>query len=378
MGKSNILLIGNGFDLAHGLPTRYSDFLEYYIQMNSDKFGERLLHNDPLPKELEFLSEVIKKGNGVPLMMDDGTSKFLKYTRNNIWMDYFVELYIRKLSGENWIDFEKEISFIIQSLDNEKYHLQEKISEYLFDRRLHGIYGEKIALFSTIIGKVIPQTKNKHISNISDFTFRAFREILFEELQNLICGLEIYLCQKVETLDLIPIELIQNIDPLYVISFNYTHTADRMFVGTVVTYIHGECSGSSTIETNDMVIGIDEYGTNANAYTDYAIFKKYVQRIRKQTDKSKLKHKVPSTLSSDEIKKYTLHIYGHSLDVTDKDILNDILTASDVKQIIIYCMDKSSEGQYIANLVNIIGKQEVVSKYNSGALKFQLIIKDGD
>ena len=25
----NILLIGNGFDLAHGLPTRYTDFLEF-------------------------------------------------------------------------------------------------------------------------------------------------------------------------------------------------------------------------------------------------------------------------------------------------------------------------------------------------------------
>ena len=25
----NILLIGNGFDLAHGLPTKYTDFLEF-------------------------------------------------------------------------------------------------------------------------------------------------------------------------------------------------------------------------------------------------------------------------------------------------------------------------------------------------------------
>ena len=25
----NILVIGNGFDLAHGLPTKYTDFLEF-------------------------------------------------------------------------------------------------------------------------------------------------------------------------------------------------------------------------------------------------------------------------------------------------------------------------------------------------------------
>ena len=25
----NLLVVGNGFDLAHGLPTKYSDFLDY-------------------------------------------------------------------------------------------------------------------------------------------------------------------------------------------------------------------------------------------------------------------------------------------------------------------------------------------------------------
>ena len=37
---NRIILIGNGFDLAHGLPTRYSDFIEWYwIQ-----WGYRLIH----------------------------------------------------------------------------------------------------------------------------------------------------------------------------------------------------------------------------------------------------------------------------------------------------------------------------------------------
>ena len=31
----NILVIGNGFDIAHGLPTQYSDFLEYIQAINS-------------------------------------------------------------------------------------------------------------------------------------------------------------------------------------------------------------------------------------------------------------------------------------------------------------------------------------------------------
>jgi len=27
-----ILILGNGFDLAHNLPTKYTDFLEYIIE----------------------------------------------------------------------------------------------------------------------------------------------------------------------------------------------------------------------------------------------------------------------------------------------------------------------------------------------------------
>lgn len=30
----NILVIGNGFDLAHGLPTSYKEFLKFLIQID--------------------------------------------------------------------------------------------------------------------------------------------------------------------------------------------------------------------------------------------------------------------------------------------------------------------------------------------------------
>ena len=40
----NILVIGNGFDIAHGLPTKYSDFLnfirKYYQFKNADEISK--------------------------------------------------------------------------------------------------------------------------------------------------------------------------------------------------------------------------------------------------------------------------------------------------------------------------------------------------
>lgn len=58
----DILLIGNGFDLAHGLSTKYVDFLDFIMQITS--------HN---------LSKSI---------VDD----FLNISKNNFWSNYFLRI----------------------------------------------------------------------------------------------------------------------------------------------------------------------------------------------------------------------------------------------------------------------------------------------
>ena len=50
----NLLVVGNGFDLAHGLPTRYSDFLEFLtlcIIEWHDWRKVRVWHGEPNPWE---------------------------------------------------------------------------------------------------------------------------------------------------------------------------------------------------------------------------------------------------------------------------------------------------------------------------------------
>lgn len=49
--KVNILVIGNGFDLAHGLPTRYTDFLDWVRVINM--IGEKLAWVDEIPLDVE-------------------------------------------------------------------------------------------------------------------------------------------------------------------------------------------------------------------------------------------------------------------------------------------------------------------------------------
>ena len=101
----NILLLGNGFDVAHGLPTQYNDFLRFISNYKS--FSS---HNtcDPLFRKFftDYFDEQYRK-------------EFDTCLKDNMWLDYFFLIFEDRLSvgKDRWIDFENEISFIVQALD---------------------------------------------------------------------------------------------------------------------------------------------------------------------------------------------------------------------------------------------------------------------
>ena len=69
-----------------------------------------------------------------------------------------------------------------------------------------------------------------------------------------------------------------------VLSFNYTKTYTKLYDSCVCAeydYIHGSTDIKNTIETNNMVLGIDEYldDDRKNRDTDFIAFKKFYQRM---------------------------------------------------------------------------------------------------
>ena len=99
---NKILLVGNGFDLAHGLLTSYGDFLylmknwDFFIlaynKKNRDGIFEKYLANaDNFEnKKIEELGKIIKE---------------------NSWLRYFCNC---EAEIDGWIDFEKEIYPVMQ------------------------------------------------------------------------------------------------------------------------------------------------------------------------------------------------------------------------------------------------------------------------
>ena len=149
-----------------------------------------------------------------------------------------------------------------------------------------------------------------------------------------------------------------------------------------IDYIHGKADIRRNIDTNNMVLGIDEYlkGDEKNEKIEFIAFKKFYQQLHKETgclykewvseirsDKKIFeitnicKQSGNDVISKKDVKYHNLFIFGHSLDITDKDVLRDLILNDNVQTVILY-MDKDDYGRKIANLVKVIGRDELIRR----------------
>lgn len=118
----NILVIGNGFDLAHELPTSYVHFLNFIkvmkqIMSNID-YDPCAIFNDV---DFDLINKNLEnyiKNQEIRLIFEC-KNEFLDYSENNVWIEYFIKK-LDKL-GENWIDFESGLILKVKFLMLLKY-----------------------------------------------------------------------------------------------------------------------------------------------------------------------------------------------------------------------------------------------------------------
>lgn len=386
----NILVIGNGFDLAHDLPTKYEDFMNFikvfkYLKNNSQDYIKKMSEFKKLSSNIKdyLLSESVF----VFTNHSDIIKEFDKYVHTNIWIKWFNNT--PYLQGKGWIDFEYEISRIIKSLD----FLLEHNNKILRNFNKEVTDNTKYQLASQFLNKikndgVIDHNKKFKIENFHGQVAMDIIDELHIELNNLIRCLEIYLEEFVGKIDikkrLKDIEELTEIDKI--ISFNYTNTYEKIYdydKKCEYDYIHGKLDISKEIEKNNMVLGIDEYleGVEKDYKVDFIKFKKYFQRLYKQTGclykiwlekKKSLQGNAEINRDGQYINK--LYIYGHSLDITDKDILKELINFTGT-QTTIYYYDKDDYARKITNMVRIIGQDDLKEKCygNNPKIKFKEI-----
>ena len=93
------IMIGNGFDLECGLPTSYTDYLNFIKAANMVSSGTSC---EALP-----INSTIKD----KLLDPNCNISFWQKMANNYWIHHFNKVHIR--SG--WVDFESEIAKVIRT-----------------------------------------------------------------------------------------------------------------------------------------------------------------------------------------------------------------------------------------------------------------------
>ena len=358
-----LLVTGNGFDLAHGLPTTYKDMLTALFSPN--KFRENHPHFS-----LDWLTDDIKQ----------------KYANVEL-LNYFKSQ--NNLNG--WTGFENDLQMIIKYFSSEPPHPKLGNSTPCGDLNSY-----KYKELKSIIDVHSWQKKDQNYSKI-------MWKKLSDQL-NLVCKfIDLYI-QNLHT-DFNHVPEKNSLTPIYTqeyncyLTFNYSNTFQNCFNDAVnyfspssssipkhpsqqstnsiqrVQFIHGK-SGTQEIQTDGsetlspLVLGIHNDLTQIDS-TDNQIyqlrFEKSFQRIQKQTGREFRQWFSPQFVTSGT--EISTTIYGHSLDVADHDVIKFIIEKS--SDTTIYYLDQHDYEQKIVNLIKLYNSvTEVEDRFYSGKITF--------
>lgn len=149
MDTKRIFVLGNGFDLAHYLPTKYEHFMSAMKSIEESK-EDTTISFDELFKD--YLTEISLKDKGNPfiktkemyktdeLRLSSDKIKFFKEKlEGNGWYQHFSN---HLNNVETWIDFENEIeSLLVKMCD---------LFEMSFDEKTIGYFTDNTSLYSNI------------------------------------------------------------------------------------------------------------------------------------------------------------------------------------------------------------------------------------
>ena len=390
----NLVLLGNGFDLSLGLPTSYIDFLDtmnYVWKHKCDNFKTiaDLWSCEELQAHNKNIRTAYNKYKGIyeDVMLPDGFLGKMKSTlEKNLWFRYLINS-VNKNIG--WIDFEQEIKTVVHSLNLIFEHLREEYIDNSSRTLQRNFY--IVSQFNIFIegrepkyGSIIRIDRLMKKDFLIEYPIGSNCLTIDKEkiISHIFCDLEEFVDVLQEYLKIFvdgPFEKITGAgliedDSMFgytdrAVTLNYTHSFEKLYPSVKVYHLHGEIG-------KKIVLGIasDENDSEDFANTDFIMFKKYFQRLVHGTDKEYLSF----LLDLEEVKKsmagVSLTVMGHSLDVSDRDIIVELFNASD--SITILYHSQGALETYVRNLVRIFGKQGLDELRATKSLKFHPLVEE--
>ena len=375
----NVFFVGNGYDLHHHFPTGYLNFLntvKFLIEKNEDSFSTvgNVFGNNELQIKDDFIKKCYEKHGkiyDVTNLPKEKIDSIISRAKENMWFNYFCNSVAKDIK---WIDFEKEIIRVLDAFSNffnyegSMQLMRDRVvfnfSEFPEDPEDRYILSQFKFFFEECedswIGRshmmyVIPKYAVEKIAGSNSYHILTdeIASELYISLREFTGVLRDYLLCFVDepskeytnegskpNFEGLPI-------PDHVYSFNYTNTFELLYNKTV-EHVHGNTNA-------DIVLGINpnENDKLESINTTFLQFKKYFQRVFFRTDLGFL-HQMEKSSGSSRGDRTRLYVIGHSLDVTDEDIIKPVFELT--KSITVLYHNETSVKNQIKNLVEMYGK----------------------
>lgn len=380
---NRLIIIGNGFDLAHDLKTRYSDFIDFLWKKEADCFYDNL---DKSYYESDLISVKIRDNEFDSrkfhnLLAKKSIPDFLSFKKEMINRELFIFIiknkFLKLISEEriqNWVDIENEYysilinilkiggkAFSFKNLQFDNQYSIKKLNEEF--QQVINFFIEYLSSINLDV-REIDQIK-KHFN--SQFNFDNFSEESISKIRN---EIEADFDKKInfqndrfnksylesikqKGLKMISSkELINSIpENIMILNFNYTKTPElyiKDLINAEIVYIHGELNN----EENPIIFGFgdemdDDYNEiekiNNNEFLNYI---KSINYLR--TDNYK------KLLRFIEADIFQVFIMGHSCGNSDRTMLNTIFEHDNCGSIkVFYYKPSEDSDDYIEKIQNI-------------------------
>ncbi len=410
-----ILILGNGFDLAHFLPTKYEHFLHVMKVIENSNTDNNISFNDLFKKLIEgndfLLNKTVEIYNTEKVYFSiDESKKLQAQLKDNGWFQYFKEYLDSSIN--TWIDFENEINNslkIICNIFNElakdfikNIYVTQSTCEirHIFIKELSALEISILELLNIINIKIPPKSRNRDafsgLGMLDEQPTYLVSSIFIKKYRNSCLNLnhsEIFSFLETQLNDFMeifsqyilfieklqpkkelktPNILSKELDCIY--SFNYSSTPQNFYQHNNINFLHGKAS-------KNIVLGVSEIEHELLKEYKAFGFAKYYQKLTKKTDYKFLLQdsellKVEKYLTDKNHEHYDpiyeIYIWGHSLDSSDSDYIKEIFSfnkgLSPTLHIVVYFYDTMNA--QLSNLIFIMGKEIIEDWMKKGWLEF--------
>lgn len=300
MEINKVVIIGNGFDLAHGLKTSYKNFLDWYMCKVFNEYKLKNNYYDPLVS-------IEQKNTGIKSAFDNEihtAEDVLDLIQSNInqtinFKSSFFNRVVNSFKANTWVDIEREyFRFLKAYFSNNNFADKAKMVDQLnseFDFLI-----EQLAAYITQVNTYIAHIPKLETNN-SNFGFNHLFSTSNESIR--------------------------------VINFNYTETLyfKRYVKQENIIHIHGRVA---EMDINPVIFGYGDESDPVYQDIEDSGENRYLEHIKSfGYFKTENYHRLLSYIDSDL---YCVYIVGHSCGLSDRVLLNEIFEHKNCQNIDIF------------------------------------------